>query len=204
MNTIVYIDGQNFLYKIAERLISANLISSKQDITSIDVPSLLAPLFPNQKLEIRYYGVRRISKGATPSAEIADKAQQFSDNLRRLKNYLAKNGVQYIAKGSLKVRTSEPCKRCGYIDSHFQEKGVDVGLAVDMVRDATVRTTKHIVIISSDTDLLPALQIVKSEKVKISYVSFSGQPTISLVKIADQHLVLSDKAVCEAYIGSLN
>ena len=69
MNTIVYIDGQNFLYKVAEILIEANLISDKQDLTSIDIKLLLSGL-ANDNPEIRYYGVKHIHKDNKHGEEI--------------------------------------------------------------------------------------------------------------------------------------
>lgn len=202
MKTIIYIDGQNFLYKVAERLVSANLISDKQEIASFDIAGLLKPLFPGE-IEIRYYGVKRINR-VGGNAEIDEKAKRFSDNLRRLKSYLTKNGVEYVAKGSLKMRTDEACKNCGFVERHFQEKGVDVGIAIDMVRDAMAQKCDNIALVSSDTDLLPALQIAKGEKVKIFYVAFSGQVTVSLSKIADRVVLLKDKDVRQAYVESIN
>ena len=204
MKTVVYIDGQNFLYKVAERLVEANLISDKQDITSIDIRGMLEPLFPRQDLEIRYYGVKRISHSKDFDEEMSDKANHFSDSLRRLKNYLVKNKIKYVSKGSLKARQIEPCKKCGYSNYRFQEKGVDVGLAIDLVSDAILNKTKRIALLSSDTDLLPALQIIKGRGVDITYISFVGQATVSLVKIANHHLSLKNLDVCDAYIRSLN
>lgn len=203
-NTIIYIDGQNFLYKVSERLIAANLISDKQDIHSINIRELLEPLFPNHNLEIRYYGVKKISSGRSRDEGIQEKSKHFADSLRRLKNYLKKNGVKYIGKGSLKVRINEPCKKCGFVEYHFQEKGVDVGIAIDIVRDALLRKNDEIAVLSSDTDLVPALQVVKGNGMKVSYISFSGQATTSLVKLANKHFVLKDADICKAYIDSIN
>ena len=62
----------------------------------------------------------------------------------------------------------------------------------------------EIAIVSSDTDLVPALQVVRNENVKITYVSFTGQATTSLAKIANRHITLDDGAILEAYIRSLN
>lgn len=204
MRTIVYIDGQNFLYKVAERLVNANLISDKQDIYSLDIARLIKPFFLDDDLVIRYYGVKRIYCNPNFDDDILVKAKRFSDNLRRLKNYLKKNGIIYVPKGSLKLRAGESCKNCGFVERHFQEKGVDVGIATDLVRDAIMLQCDNIALLSSDTDLLPALQIAKQENIKISYLSFSGQTTISLAKIADKHIILKNKAIIDAYINSLN
>ena len=202
MKTIIYIDGQNFLYKVSERLIEANLISDKQDITSLDIRGMLEPLFPNQDLIIKYYGVKRINHPANLNDEMILKANRFSDSLRRLKNYLNKNNVIYVSKGSLKAREIEPCKNCGYHDYKFQEKGVDVGLAIDLVRDVILDGCDKIGLLSSDTDLLPAIQIIKEKGANITYISFAEQATISLVKASNRHVVLSNQDIRDAYVRS--
>ena len=202
--TIIYIDGQNFLYKVSERLISANLISDKQDIYSFDITGLLKPFFPDENLEIRYYGVKRIYHSSELSEEDLKKAERFSDSLRRFKNYLNKNNVIYVPKGSLKMRADEGCKNCGFVEYHFQEKGVDVGIAIDLIRDAITKQCDKIVLVSSDTDLLPAVQIIKSENINFTYISFSNQTTISLAKAADNHIILKDEKIREAFITSFN
>ncbi|MBR3595341.1 NYN domain-containing protein [Candidatus Saccharibacteria bacterium] len=204
MSTVVYIDGQNFLYKVAEILLAANLISDKQDLTSIDINLLISTFIKNDGLEIRYYGVKHIYRNDNYGEEILEKSIRFSDSLRRFKNYLAKNNIKYIPKGSLKVRITDECKNCGYIDYKFQEKGVDVGLAVDLVRDALEHNVDHIILLSSDTDLLPALQIVKEKNIKLSYIAFKKQVTVSLAKIADQVFYLENQQVINAYLKSLN
>ena len=62
----------------------------------------------------------------------------------------------------------------------------------------------RVAIVSSDTDLLPALQIVRGAGIDISYVSFSGQTTVSLAKIANHVVTLKDSDIVAAYIDSLN
>ncbi|MCL2173971.1 acetylxylan esterase [Candidatus Saccharibacteria bacterium] len=41
MKTIIYIDGQNFLYKAAEVLIAKGLISDKQELYALDIKSII-------------------------------------------------------------------------------------------------------------------------------------------------------------------
>ena len=62
MRTIVYIDGQNFLYKAADILAKHGLLIDKQDLTAIDIRPLLGKLFPGEQLEIRFFGVAKIKR----------------------------------------------------------------------------------------------------------------------------------------------
>ena len=49
--TVVYIDGQNFMYSVSENLKNAGLISDKQEIVSIDIPYLLKTILHVESLE---------------------------------------------------------------------------------------------------------------------------------------------------------
>ncbi|MBQ6570828.1 hypothetical protein IJI02_00570 [Candidatus Saccharibacteria bacterium] len=90
MKNIVYIDGQNFLYKTSEILAKHGLIADKQDLNAIDIRPMLEKLFPNEELEIRFFGVAKIKRRPDFGQEILDKSVRFSDNLRRIRNNLAK------------------------------------------------------------------------------------------------------------------
>lgn len=203
IKTIVYIDGQNFLYKVAERVIAAGLVRDKQEVSAIDIPYLLDRIFPGEQLDIRYYGVAWIRRQRDFGAEIQEKSIQFADNLRRMRACLARTGVEFRETGVLKVRDRDACKRCGATDYKFQEKGVDVGLAVDIVADSLRGQTEHIVLISSDTDLIPAVKIAREVGVRITYVGFDNQITRLLSQRADSTQVIRDNEVVEAYMRIL-
>lgn len=199
IKTIAYIDGQNFLYKIAERVVASGLATSKQEVSVIDIPYLLNQIFPDEELEIRYYGVAKIRQQRNYGEEIQEKSIQFADNLRRMKNCLAKIGVEFRATGVLKVRDRDECKKCGATDHKFQEKGVDVGLAVDIVADSLRNQVDHIILVSSDTDLTPAIKVAKEVGKKITYVGFDNQITRLLLSLADSTQVIRDNEVIESY-----
>jgi hypothetical protein len=198
MKTTVYIDGQNFLYKAAEVLVGVKIIKDKQDLHSIDIPFLLNKVIDG-KFEVRYYGVKKIRQRKDLGNDIYKKSAKFSDNLRRLRNCLKNTGVEYIEAGKLKVRDSDICKQCGAKDLRFQEKGVDVGLAVDIVRDSLLNQVDNIVLLSSDTDLIPAILIAKEAGKTITYVGFADKLTKGIVTEVNKTQVLRDNEVVEAY-----
>ena len=199
IKTIVYIDGQNFLYKIAERVVASGLATNKQEVSFVDIPYLLSRIFSDERLEIRYYGVAKIRQQKDYGEEIQKKSIQFADNLRRMRSCLAKTGIEFRATGVLKVRDRDECKKCGATDYKFQEKGVDVGLAVDMVSDSLRNQVDHIVLISSDTDLVPAVKVAKEAGKLITYVGFDNQITRLLSSLADSTHVIRSNEVVEAY-----
>ena len=62
------------------------------------------------------------------------------------------------------------------------EKGVDIGMAVKMIDDAD--DTLNAIVISADTDLLPALGAVKRRGATITYLSYENRPIVSIFKRA--------------------
>lgn len=204
--TVVYIDGQNFMYSVSENLKDAGLISDKQEVSSIDIPYLLKTILHVDALEdteIRYYGVSKIKKQKDYGEYMLEKSIKFADNLRKLKNCLAKYNVKYIPCGRLRARELEQCKQCGFEDYKFIEKGVDVGLAVDIVRDILKQGVEHVVLVSSDTDLVPAVRVAKDEGVKITYISFDKMIIRPLSVLSNSTITIRGYEVAEAYANSL-
>ena len=199
MRNIVYIDGQNFLYKASEILIKHGLIMDKQDLHAIDIRPMFEKLFPNEELEIRFFGVARIKRRPDLGQEILDKSIRFSDNLRRVRNSLAKQNITYIEAGKLKIRDSDVCKSCGSKDYRYQEKGVDVGVAVSIVEDALRNEVDRIILVSSDTDLIPAVLSAKRAGKDVTYVGFSERLTRALVDECSVTQALRDDEVINAY-----
>ena len=64
----------------------------------------------------------------------------------------------------------------------FQEKGVDVHMAVDLVTGAYDDRYDTAVLVSSDTDLIPAVHSVRSKKKKVEYIGFAHRPSFGLMK----------------------
>jgi len=199
MRNIVYIDGQNFLYKVAEILTENGIIRDKQELTSIDIRFLFEKIFPGEELEIRFYGVTKIKRRYDLGEEILNKSIRFSDNLRRVRNSLNSQKIKYVEVGKLKIRDSDVCKNCGSKDYRFQEKGVDVGLAVGIVRDTLKDEVDRIILASSDTDLIPAIILAKNENKKVVYVGFDDRLTQALSSKSSSTQVIRDTEVVEAY-----
>ncbi|MCL2038768.1 NYN domain-containing protein [Candidatus Saccharibacteria bacterium] len=199
MKTIVYIDGQNFLYKAAEVLLKFGLIADKQDLTAIDMPPLMKKILGDDDIEIRFYGVGKIKRRGDLGQDILTKSIRFADNARRVRNSLIKQGVQFVEAGKLKVRDSDVCKVCGSKDYRFQEKGVDVGMAVDMVADAILKDVDRVVLVSSDTDLIPAVKRVQQAGVEIIYVGFSERLTPRLVALVKKTITITDEQIVEVF-----
>lgn len=193
----VYIDGQNFLYKAADVLMKHGSISSKNKLTKIDMRSLFEDIAGNG-VEIVFYGAKvRVRKDLDDS--IREKTILFSDVARRLRNTLRNQDIIFKEIGKLKVRDSDVCHNCRHRDLRMQEKGVDVGMAVDIVVDACNGVIDEIVLVSSDTDLLPAIQAAKAQAVKVTYIGFSDKMTKAIARQADVSMFICDQKIVDAF-----
>jgi len=195
--TIIYIDGENFLHRVEEILKDAKYISKKEDITQLNIVKLFKQLFPEYKSpEIRYYGTRVRIKDIVDK-DILKHAKNIVESQRRLKRSLTNQGVEFIAAGSLRVRETH-CRKCKKTTLVFKEKGVDVRLAVDFIEDARPGTKQ--IIVSSDSDLLPALKVARySKKSKIIYVHHAEVPNYAMIKASNESRVFTPLQIKQIY-----
>ncbi len=77
----------------------------------------------------------------------------------------------------------------------FHEKGVDVQLAIDMLVGAYENQYDTAIMISSDTDLLPAVKKVRQLHKTVEYIGFIHQPSIALKNQASSSRLLTRKDV---------
>jgi len=84
--------------------------------------------------------------------------------------------------------------RCQMIDETYCQKGVDVLLTIDLVRNAIKTNIKNFVIIACDTDFVPAItNIRKEDKVKVILYYFKDNN--SMFSMSDHILSVCDKKV---------
>ena len=172
-------------------------ISSKDELTKIDMRSLFEDIAGND-VEIVFYGAKvRVRKDLGDS--IHEKTTLFSDVARRLRNTLKNQNIIFKEIGKLKVRDSDVCHNCQHRDLRMQEKGVDVGMAVDIVVDACNGVIDEVVLVSSDTDLLPAIQAAKAQAVKVTYIGFSDKMTKAIARQADVSKFICDQEIVDAF-----
>ncbi|MBI2117311.1 NYN domain-containing protein [Candidatus Peregrinibacteria bacterium] len=72
----------------------------------------------------------------------------------------------------------------------FQEKGVDVHIAVDLLEGAYANAYDTAVLVSSDTDLIPAVHSVRRKRKKVEYIGFAHRPSFGLIKNVDSTTTL--------------
>jgi uncharacterized LabA/DUF88 family protein len=77
-------------------------------------------------------------------------------------------------------------------DHKIREKGVDVKIDIDIVIDGIEDKYDTAIIVSSDTDLIPAIKYVQSKGKKVEYIGFSNHSSIGLIKECDAQRVLGN------------
>lgn len=84
-------------------------------------------------------------------------------------------------------------------DHTIREKGVDVKIAIDMVIEGIEDKYDTAILVSSDTDLVPAIKYIQSKGKKVEYVGFSRRTSTALIKECDEQRVLG-KAELQTFI----
>ncbi|MET0779589.1 MAG: NYN domain-containing protein [Candidatus Saccharimonadales bacterium] len=199
MKVAVYIDGENLTHRIVDILKQSKLIKSRDDLQRFDVKALLRLITPEDYdlKDIYYYTTKLRVVAESPELEKLSRAM-VQRNARWI-TALSNQGIKCIKAGNLKLRDGTVCKSCKSRDRIFQEKGVDVRLAVDMVQDACIKKYSRALIISSDSDLVPAVETARSHKMYITYIAPSKDYNLSMAHAADELLTFTPQQVISIY-----
>jgi len=153
--TIIIIDGSNFYFKLKD----INL----QKITDLNLSGFLNQISEKYRLVKSVYYIGKIRTDGTKKTQILFNSQ------RKLFAHLQKHNVRYSLGYLLKS------------GGKYHEKGVDVNMAVDILIATYEDDCDHFILISSDTDLLPAICKVRQKGKTIEYIGFSHQPSVAMV-----------------------
>jgi len=166
----VYIDGSNFYKYLKDKEIS--FPKGVKFNFSKFVDFLVGE---RECISKRYYiGIARNVDNTQKSKEIVRGQQKF---LSRIENegFVVKQG------------------RVMYDEGKIREKGTDVKIAVDLIVGAVDELYDTAILVSSDTDLIPAIRYIKYKEKKLEYVGFAHAPSLGIQKYADlSRLLLLD------------
>lgn len=152
---IVLIDGSNFYFKLKDLKL--------QRLLAFDFSGLIKLLSGKDKVVETVYYIGAVRTDGT------EKTQKLFRGQRRLFAHLKRKKIRYSLGYLLKS------------GSRFHEKGVDVNIAVDILVATYENLCDTIILVSSDTDLLPAVKKAKEKGKKVEYVGFSHQPSVAMV-----------------------
>lgn len=190
METILFIDGENFVYKIEEVLKSKGIKKESIDISSLDFNKIF-------KLPLKDF---KISKKIFYSAkldfykETSKKSAELIHNQRKLKNNLIKQGFEFITAGHVRGQKVTIDRKTKFI---FKEKGVDVRIAVDLVSFSCDKQLKTAILCSSDSDLQPAVKEVRKRGNEIVYLGFEVNPNKGLTYTTNRTILFRDSEILD-------
>ncbi len=151
----VLIDGSNFYFKLKDLKL--------HHLLNFDFSGFTKMLAGQNTVSRSCYYVGAVRTDGT------EKTQKMFNNQRKLLSHLRKHNFEYFLGYLLKS------------DSKFREKGVDVNIAVDILVATYENLCDRIILVSSDTDLLPAIKKAKEKGKIVEYIGFSHAPSLAMV-----------------------
>lgn len=172
----IFIDGSNFYFKLKE---SISKLDGKYGLLDFNFRKFAEWLIGNNKLiEVRYY------VGAVKRQQNNQKSEKMYADQQRLIRKLQRQNISVIL-GQL-IR---------HPDKTYHEKGVDVRLAVEMIRFARENKYDIAYLVSSDTDLVAAIEEVQAFGKTIQYVGIPKGQSYGLSSVADDVRLLRPEEI---------
>ncbi|OGG26776.1 hypothetical protein A2960_01220 [Candidatus Gottesmanbacteria bacterium RIFCSPLOWO2_01_FULL_39_12b] len=153
--SIILVDGSNFYFKLKDL--------DLHHLLTFDFFSFAKLIAGKHQITQCTYYVGAIRTDGTTHVQRMFTAQ------RKLLAYLKKHKFTYSLGYLLKT------------NNRYHEKGVDVNIAVDMLVATYEDLCDRIILVSSDTDLLPAIKKAKEKGKTVQYIGFSHQPSLAMI-----------------------
>ena len=174
--TFVFIDGGNFYFKLKELNLRLNGKFSLLDFQFRKFAEWLTQ--PNDLIEIRYY------IGAIKRKRSNSKSEKLYADQQKLIGKLQQQSI-HITLGQI-IR---------HPDKSYHEKGVDVRLAVEMIRFARQDKYDQAYLVSSDTDLVAAVEEVQAFRKTVQYIGISKGQSFGLSTVSDDVRLLRPEEI---------
>lgn len=190
-NTVLFIDGENFLHKVDDVLKKEKVTIKKGDLSKIDINFLLDKVLEKYKITRKIFYAAKL--------HFYPKTKEKSIELilfqRYLKTNLQKQGFEFLIAGNVRGQEVTVDHKTKVI---FREKGVDVKIAVDLVAMSADKTIKIAILCSSDSDLQPAVQEARKRGVEVIYLGFGFQPNKGLMYTTNETVLFRDPEILKA------
>lgn len=168
---IVFIDGNNFYFKLKK---ASEKLDKQYSLLKFRYRDFSTWLVGNSELlDIRYY------IGAVKRENHSEKSEQMYAGQQKLVGKLQQQSVKIIFGELIK-----------HPDKTYHEKGVDVRLAVEMIRFARENKYDIAYLVSSDTDLVAAVEEVRAFDKEVCYVGTSKGQSFGLSKASNNVILL--------------
>ena len=171
----VFIDGNNFYFKLKELSLQ---LGGKFSLLDFDFKRFCEWLVvPDNLSDARYY------IGALKRQRNSEKSEKMYADQQKLISRLQNKNISTVFGHLIQ-----------HPDKTFHEKGVDVKIAVEMIRYAREDKYDIAYLLSSDTDLVPAVEEVNSLGKKVCYVGIAKGQSFGLTKASgDVRLLRSEE-----------
>ena len=160
----------------------ARAAKKKYDEDYIEMVALACIADDEVPLRILYYDCARFE--GTVKLPVTDAPHEFRASDQWLRDLAAKN-LFAVRRGVLKFRGWKPKRaplKAAPTDADFkpdfEQKGVDMRIGLDMASFSESRAVDRIVLISGDTDCVPAMKHVRKAGLQVVIVSFPNGRTI--------------------------
>ncbi|MFA7301193.1 MAG: NYN domain-containing protein [Candidatus Shapirobacteria bacterium] len=189
----LFIDGENLRHYVEKVLVENKFDKKKYSIINLDFTKMFAGALKNLNIVDKFYysAKLQITPGVEKVSTLLIKRQRI------LKTKLEKSGYEFLIAGHVRPQT---IKRNGKDKVVFKEKGVDVRMAVDLVKTAVDKNYQTIVLCSSDSDLQPAIKEARARGLKIIYFGFESQPNKGLTFTTDKTILLRSSEIIDALV----
>lgn len=173
LRSIIIFDASNFYFKI-----KTLDIAHKSRFDYLKFSEWIAK---NTLLTDKFYAVGEFKAKPTDKKEIRETMAKQQELIGRIEKdgFIIQLGYLLKSGGS------------------YHEKGVDVQLAVDIMKGAYLDTYDICYLVSSDTDLLPAIAEAKNRGKKIVYVGFRHQVSYALNNQCDESRLLTKSDILQ-------
>ena len=162
---IILIDGSNFYFKLKDLKL--------HNLVEFNFGKFAKFLATTRKIAGARYYVGRVRQDGTAHAD------KLLANQQKLFANLTRNKFKYVLGYILKS------------DGEYREKGVDVNIAVDMLVATYEDLCHRIILVSSDTDLAPAIKKIREKGKIVEYVGFSHKPSVGMVSFCSESRLLT-------------
>lgn len=193
---ILFIDWENFKNKLRQILEKERVINSV-NWYEYNFEYLFNQVLKGIKVDRRvFYAARLKFCSQTPQ-----KSKELIENQRLLKSNLERQGFEFVYAG--RVRENIEQDRKGKKILTFREKGVDVQIAIDMVKTAFRNELETAILASSDSDLQPAIKELKEirelkqNNIEIIYLGFEIGHNKGLSYAVDRTILIRNSEVLE-------
>jgi len=178
---IVFVDGNNFYRGCKDNL-------GRVDVDIAKLGHVLSGILSGSLIRTYYYNAW-ISDRFDPIGH--EKQRKFFESLERAPQVTVKFGrliYHPVREGSLEGR---------YFPT---EKGIDVQIAVDMIRIGLLKACDSVVLVSGDSDFVHAISFVKDLGINVCVANFQKGASRELLSQADQRILLSEELLSSCFI----